>query len=99
VVSNHCETGAYSTGIDYWGNSQIVDPHGNVVASAGQEEGLVLHTGDLADEVLRSRTESFFNLNLLADRRPQHYGAVSDRACYVREPQATGRATGQNEAV
>jgi hypothetical protein len=24
-------------------------------------------------------------VNLLADRRPQHYGAVSDRAYYVRE--------------
>jgi predicted amidohydrolase len=85
VVSNHCETGAYSAGIDYWGHSQIVDPHGNVVAASDQEEGLVLHTGDLAAEVLRARTESFFGLNLLADRRPQHYGAVSDLACYVRE--------------
>jgi predicted amidohydrolase len=85
VVSNHCETAAYSTGVDYWGHSQIVDPHGNVVSASGQEEGLVLHTGDLAAEVLRARTESFFGVNLLADRRPQHYGAVSDRACYVRE--------------
>jgi predicted amidohydrolase len=98
VVSNHCETGAYSAGIDYWGNSQIVDPHGNVVSAAGQEEGLVLHTADLADEVLRSRTESFFGLNLLADRRPQHYGAVSDRACYVREAQPPTRPAGRNEA-
>jgi predicted amidohydrolase len=85
VVSNHCETGAYSAGIDYWGHSQIVDPHGTVVATSGQEEGLVLHTADLAGEVLRARTESFFGLNLLADRRPQHYGPVSDSASYVRD--------------
>jgi predicted amidohydrolase len=31
AVSNHCETAAHSTGVDYWGHSQIVDPHGNVV--------------------------------------------------------------------
>lgn len=85
VVSNHCETGAYSAGIDYWGHSQIVDPHGTVVATSGQEEGLVLHTADLVGEVLRARTESFFGLNLLADRRPQHYGPVSDSASYVRD--------------
>jgi predicted amidohydrolase len=85
VASNHCEAGAYSTGVSYWGHSQIVDPHGNVVAAAGQEESLVLHTADLDAEVLRARTETFFGVNLLADRRPQHYGPVSDRASYVRE--------------
>jgi predicted amidohydrolase len=85
VVSNHCETGAYSAGIDYWGHSQIVDPNGTVVASSGQEEGLVMHTADISGEVLRARTESFFGLNLLQDRRPQHYGPVADRAPYVRE--------------
>jgi len=46
------ETAAYSTGVDYWGHSQIVDPHGNVVSVAGQEERLVIHTGDLGAEVL-----------------------------------------------
>jgi predicted amidohydrolase len=85
VISNHCETGAYSAGIDYWGHSQIVDPHGDVVASSGQEEGLVIHTADLSREVLRARTETFFGLNLLQDRRPQHYGLVADSVPYVRE--------------
>jgi predicted amidohydrolase len=86
VISNHCEAGAYSTGIDYWGHSQIVDPHGAVVAASAQEEGLILHTADIAGEILRARNESFFGLNLLQDRRPQHYGLVSDSASYVREP-------------
>jgi predicted amidohydrolase len=84
VVSNHCETGAYRAGLDYWGHSQIIDPCGTVVASSGQEEGLVIHTADIAGELLRARTESFFGLNLLADRRPQHYGLVSDTAGYAR---------------
>jgi predicted amidohydrolase len=83
VVSNHCEIGAYRAGLDYWGHSQIIDPGGQVVASSGQEEGLVIHTADVAGEVLRARTERFFGLNLLADRRPQHYGPVSDTAGYA----------------
>ncbi len=83
VISNHCETGAYSGGLDYWGHSQIVDPYGKVVAKLDSDEGLVVHTADLAGEVLRSRTEGFFGLNLLQDRRPQHYGLLSDSQPYL----------------
>lgn len=78
VISNHCETAAYSQGIDYYGNSQIVDPRGKVVASLGDKEGLVVHTADLRAELLTSRTEGFFGLNLLQDRRPEHYRALVD---------------------
>ena len=80
VVSNHCETGAYSQGVDYYGGSQIVDPRGKVVAYLGAEEGLVVHRADLHQEVLQSRTEAFFGLNLLQDRRPERYGAVLDQS-------------------
>lgn len=80
VVSNHCETGAYSQGVDYYGGSQIVDPTGKVVASLGAEEGLVVHRADLREAVLRSRTEAFFGLNLLQDRRPERYEAVLDQS-------------------
>jgi len=80
VVSNHCETGAYSQNVDYYGGSQIVDPYGKVVAYLEQEEGLVVHTADLAEEVLRSRSEGFFGLNLIQDRRPEHYGTLVDQA-------------------
>ena len=83
VISNHCETGAYSGGIDYWGHSQIVDPYGKVVAMLDSEEGLVVHTADLAAEVLQSRTAGFFGLNLLQDRRPQHYGLLADTQPYL----------------
>ena len=80
VVSNHCETGAYSQKVDYYGGSQIVDPTGKVVAYLGAEEGLVVHRADLAEAVLRSRTEAFFGLNLLQDRRPERYEAVLDQS-------------------
>lgn len=74
VVSNHCEQGAYHTGdVDYYGASQIVDPFGKVVAKAGREEGLVLHTADFRGEVLRGRTEGLFGKNFLQDRRPECY--------------------------
>jgi predicted amidohydrolase len=85
IVSDHCETGAYSQGVDYWGGSQIIDPHGKVVGYLGREEGLVVHCADLADQVLRSRTSGFCGLNLLQDRRPEHYGAVT-AAAYRRAP-------------
>ena len=80
VISNHCETGAYSQGVDYYGGSQIVDPRGKVVASLGAEEGLVVHRADLQQEILQSRTEAFFGLNLLQDRRPERYEAVLDQS-------------------
>jgi predicted amidohydrolase len=73
VISNHCEAGAYSSKVDYYGRSQIISPTGHVVAHLDQEEGLVYHTADLRAEVLSARTESFFGLSLLADRRPEQY--------------------------
>jgi predicted amidohydrolase len=80
VVSNHCEKGAYSQGVDYYGGSQIVDPTGKVVAYLADEEGLVTHTADLEAEILASRTEAFFGLNLLMDRRPELYGDLVDES-------------------
>jgi predicted amidohydrolase len=92
VISNHCETDVYSGKIDYWGNSQIVDPYGKVVASLTDEEGLVVHTADLDTTVLASRTEGFFGLNLLQDRRPQHYRELTDQGPYAPPTQvAEGR--------
>lgn len=83
VISNHCEKGAYSGDVDYWGSSQIVDPFGKVVAKLEDEEGLVVHTADLAETTLASRSEGFFGLNLLQDRRPQHYGALVETTPYA----------------
>lgn len=93
VISNHCETGVYSQGLDYYGGSQIVDPYGKVVAYLAQEEGLVVHKANLEEVMLESRTTGFFGLNLLQDRRPEHYTSLVDqeyRRCGVRlsEPEA-----------
>jgi len=94
VISNHCETNVYSKGIDYYGNSQIVDPRGKVVASLGDKEGLVVHTADLRAELLASRTDAFFGLNLLQDRRPEHYHALVDDS-YRALPHTTRDASTQ----
>ena len=79
VVSNHCEQGAYSQKLDYYGGTQIIDPYGKVVSYLKTEEGLAVHRADLQETVLKSRTEGFFGLNLLQDRRPEHYEAVLDQ--------------------
>jgi predicted amidohydrolase len=79
VVSNHCNKGVYSTGLDYYGGSQIVDPYGDVVAYLADEEGLVVHTADLIQTIRASRTDGFFGHNLLQDRRPEHYGLLVDQ--------------------
>ncbi|GAA2580527.1 carbon-nitrogen hydrolase [Dactylosporangium fulvum] len=75
LVSNQCQT---EGDLHYWGHSQIVDPFGIVVAELADEEGVVTWSADLGEEILRARTEGFFGLNLLQDRRPQHYGLISD---------------------
>jgi predicted amidohydrolase len=80
VISNHCETGAYSQGLDYYGGSQIVDPYGKVVSYLKQEEGLVTHRADLETVAMESRARGFFGLNLLQDRRPEHYSALLDQS-------------------
>ena len=87
VISNHCEQNVYSGKLDYYGGSQIVDPYGKVVAYSAQEECVLTHTADLREVLLRSRTEGFFGLNLLQDRRPEHYGALVDQA-YRRTPRS-----------
>jgi hypothetical protein len=38
---------------------------------------MITYTADLDAEVLRSRTESFYGLTLLQDRRPELYGEIS----------------------
>jgi predicted amidohydrolase len=83
VISNHCEKDVYTGGLDYWGRSQIVDPYGKVVASLEDQEGLVVHTADLQKEIVESRTNGYFGLNLLQDRRPAHYFPISDSSYYA----------------
>jgi predicted amidohydrolase len=98
VISNHCEKQAYSTKSDYYGGTQIVDPLGKVVAYLEDDEGLVTHRADLQESILKSRTEAFFGLNLLQDRRPEHYGAVLDQS-YRFPTQALLRTSYAEEAT
>jgi predicted amidohydrolase len=94
VISNHCEKGVYSESLDYYGGSQIVDPYGKVVAYLGDEEGLVVHRAELREKVLESRTKGFFGLNLLQDRRPEHYRALIDES--YRHPAAGVNGAGDS---
>lgn len=75
ACSNHCETGVYSAGVDYYGGSQIVGATGDVAATLTTEEGVVAWECDLSKHVDEVRTEPFFGLSLLADRRPECYGS------------------------
>jgi hypothetical protein len=65
------------------GHSRIVDPKGTIVSEIEEEEGGVAEV-DLHEEITRARTESFFGLNLLQDRRPEHYKIISDTDVYYR---------------
>lgn len=73
ACSNHCELGVYSSGTDYYGGSQIVAATGDVVAMLESDEGVVTWECDLTRHVSEARTEAFFGLSLLADRRPDCY--------------------------
>jgi predicted amidohydrolase len=84
VIANYC--GGGPRGSRYYGGSQIVDPFGNVAAYLADEEGLLVHSADLAEQSLAARTSGFFGLNLLQDRRPEHYAAVVDAS--YRHPSA-----------
>jgi predicted amidohydrolase len=65
---------------NYYGHSRIIAPNGKIVAEIGHEEGLVTATVDLLQGIEDGRTQDFFGLNLLQDRRAEYYGIVSDLA-------------------
>ena len=66
-------------GAEFFGWSQIVDPLGNRLAEAGEEDALVVSEVDLEQartkEILPVPGE--YEIRLFADRRPELYGAVS----------------------
>jgi predicted amidohydrolase len=79
IVSNQCTAGAYEGKINYYGHSRIVAPDGLVLAEAGWEEGLVLATANMRQQILEARTERYFGLNLLESTRPELYAAFEDQ--------------------
>jgi len=88
---------------NYYGHSRIVAPTGKIVAEIGHEEGLVTATVDLHEGIERGRTQDFFGLNLLQDRRPEFYGLLDAKGIYydgrvapsVRQSFPDGAGTGE----
>jgi predicted amidohydrolase len=63
----------------YYGHSRVINPGGIVVAEIGDDEGLlVVHGLRIRDEILAARTRYFGGLNIIADRVPDAYSAVTD---------------------
>jgi predicted amidohydrolase len=67
---------------NYYGHSRIIAPTGKIVAEVGYEEGLAVAMVDLHGAIERARTEDWFGLNLLEDRRPEFYGILADKRIY-----------------
>ena len=66
-------TGRYN----YYGHSRIIAPTGCVLADSGREEKLIAASVDVERDIDVARTETLFFKNLLRDRRPETYGALT----------------------
>jgi predicted amidohydrolase len=64
------------TGVDYPGNTRVIDPLGRVVADSGPDPGLAIATVDLAGGVLDRVTAYGGGVALIRDRRPETYRAL-----------------------
>ncbi|MCL4459886.1 MAG: carbon-nitrogen hydrolase family protein [Chloroflexi bacterium] len=63
----------------FYGHSRIINPSGIVIAEIADEEGMAIAHGlKIKEEILAARTSYFAGLNILADRVPELYGAISD---------------------
>ena len=66
---------------DYLGYSRILSPLGEVVAES-KGEGLAFAKLKLKEGVLNARTKDMFGMNMIKDRKPVLYGALSDLSLY-----------------
>jgi predicted amidohydrolase len=83
--------------LEYYGHSGIVDPTGQWISQTGYEEGLATATVDIQAGRVDAITGWF---DLIRDRRPETYGAVSDRRIYEPEVlEELGRAATLSERV
>lgn len=57
----------------YFGDSRIVAPTGDVIASGGAAPGLTIADVDVPSAIKEARSNWFFGLDMLADRRPELY--------------------------
>ncbi len=64
---------------NYYGHSRIIGPGGQVLADSGREEKLIAASVDIERDIDVARTETLFFKNLLRDRRPETYGALTQK--------------------
>jgi len=76
AVSDHCERGAHEGKVDYCGGTMLVDPLGEVVMAATRPDEIITIQVDLLASVQEARSRGFFEMNLLAERRPELYGRL-----------------------
>ena len=75
VGSNH--VGDYEKGSEC-GHSRIIDPYGNDVVNTLYEEGMAVADIDIQGEYIRARHYAMMMSNLIKDRRPDTYGALTE---------------------
>ena len=66
---------------DYFGHSRILSPLGEVVAES-KGEGVAFAKLKLKEGVLDARIKDMFGMNMIKDRKPVLYGALSDLSLY-----------------
>jgi predicted amidohydrolase len=76
VVTSNVVGVADVGGVEYYGNSRIIDPLGRVLANTGRKEGIVCADVDVKEGILEARTGEFFGYNILKDRRPDVYSGL-----------------------
>lgn len=78
VITSNQVGAAGRGGVIYYGHSSIIDPLGRVIASTGEEEGVVTCDIDVKEGILDARTGPFFGYNIMKDRRPDVYRYIDD---------------------
>jgi predicted amidohydrolase len=74
ACANHCESGAYSQGLSYYGGSQVVGRDGCVISGLATEPGVLVVSSVEVEQPTGTRPR-FFGHDLLSDRRPETYGS------------------------
>jgi predicted amidohydrolase len=77
LASNQNTQGASWGDVNYYGNSQIVGPDGCVIGRIGNEEGILTSEVCIEEGVAASKTERFYGLNMLDERRPELYTDIA----------------------
>lgn len=63
---------------DFYGHSQIVSPNGNILATCGYEEKMVIEDINVQESIVQTRSVGLMSLNLLKERHPATYTALKE---------------------